>query len=167
MSRAARGVRPRSWRAGAAALAAALSVIPITGCAEGAGDSEGRDESAATNQRRESDSVEFPGPWAAEFAEEYRSAESDLVRQILRHPAISVLYYSAKRNPDNRDEHTIIAECLVRVGVRDSGYSAEDYARESDEIDLSGAAGGSAAGTAAFHSCLVDPLDTLGQGAAR
>lgn len=40
------------------------------------------------------------------------------------------LYTLVKMNPDNRDPYEVMAECLVRVGIRPDGYSSSDYAEE-------------------------------------
>ncbi|MDR0488931.1 MAG: hypothetical protein LBG99_05980 [Propionibacteriaceae bacterium] len=40
------------------------------------------------------------------------------------------LYNGVRINPNNIDPYVIMAECLVRVGIRPDGYSADDYAQE-------------------------------------
>ena len=41
---------------------------------------------------------------------------------------ISGLYFQINRNPENRDEFAIMAECLSRKGLVERSYSAKDYA---------------------------------------
>lgn len=74
--------------------------------------------------------------------------------------AIGSLHSWLRRNPENLDESTILAACLVRAGVVDVGYSAEQYRHdwesESGPLDPDGP------GAAAFRLCNADPLDILG-----
>ena len=41
---------------------------------------------------------------------------------------ISGLYFQINRNPENKDEFAIMADCLSRSGLVEKGYSAKDYA---------------------------------------
>ncbi|RLP77315.1 hypothetical protein D9V32_02365 [Mycetocola tolaasinivorans] len=43
---------------------------------------------------------------------------------------VDFLYWQGKRNPDNLDEFTIVAQCLVDRGIVEPGYSAKDYERD-------------------------------------
>jgi hypothetical protein len=51
---------------------------------------------------------------------------------------LAFLSHEMAGNPENRDVYEIMAECLVRVGLKESGYSAEDYKRdfEADAFDV-------------------------------
>lgn len=40
---------------------------------------------------------------------------------------ISGLYFQINRNPENKDEFAIMADCLSRSGLVEKGYSAKDY----------------------------------------
>ncbi|MDR1264703.1 MAG: hypothetical protein LBK42_03855 [Propionibacteriaceae bacterium] len=46
--------------------------------------------------------------------------------------AIVALQYQIQGNPDHLDTSVIIAQCLVRVGLKPAGYTAEDYQRDFD-----------------------------------
>ncbi|MDR1450701.1 MAG: hypothetical protein LBI84_11005 [Propionibacteriaceae bacterium] len=48
---------------------------------------------------------------------------------------ISALYNFVKGNPDNADFAQIMAECLVRTGLKPVGYSADDYLADSHAED--------------------------------
>lgn len=48
------------------------------------------------------------------------------------HDTIGVIHDLMYANPDNEDTFELMAECLVRLGVKESGYTAEDYAQESE-----------------------------------
>ncbi|WP_121647298.1 hypothetical protein [Mycetocola tolaasinivorans] len=43
---------------------------------------------------------------------------------------VDLLYWQVKRNPENLDEPTIVAKCLVDKGIVAPGYSAQDYERD-------------------------------------
>ncbi|RLP83798.1 hypothetical protein D9V34_03025 [Mycetocola lacteus] len=45
---------------------------------------------------------------------------------------VDFLYWQMKRNPDNLDEFTIVAKCLVDRKKVDPGYGATDYKRDFD-----------------------------------
>jgi len=40
---------------------------------------------------------------------------------------ISYLYTAVHTNPENQDTYSLMAECLVRVGLEDEGYTAAQY----------------------------------------
>lgn len=40
---------------------------------------------------------------------------------------ITSLYYQITRNPDNKDEYAIMADCLSRSGLVEKGFSARNY----------------------------------------
>jgi len=40
---------------------------------------------------------------------------------------ITILYHEVIGNPDHADTATIMAQCLIRVGLRPQGYTAEEY----------------------------------------
>lgn len=61
-----------------------------------------------------------------------------------------------RRNPDNLDENTIMAECLVRKGAVDPSYSARDYAADAPTNDFSFLGG--SAGREHLAECGSDPL---------
>jgi hypothetical protein len=65
-----------------------------------------------------------------------------------------------RRNPENLDEATIMAACLVRLGAVDPGYTAEQY--RSDFESDSGALGPNRPHDAELGQCITDPLDILG-----
>ncbi|WP_345761105.1 hypothetical protein [Diaminobutyricibacter sp. McL0608] len=162
----------------------------------------------------------FAGPWAGEFADHYKEAESDFVREVLKdgkitdqehremtdrfrkclasagvtftdfnpdgsmettfapslgpdraneaevrcsreagENLISSLYFWIKSNPDNLDEPTIMASCLVRKGVVPPVYSPEDFRRDSDTgsypyVDKQ-------SGDEAYTACASDPLGLI------
>ncbi|MCT9870474.1 hypothetical protein [Paenarthrobacter aurescens] len=70
---------------------------------------------------------------------------------------ISGLYYQMGRNPDNRDEFAIMAECLAKSGLAEPGYSAQDYEAGFKEQKYSFDAEDSR-----FRSCSLDPLNLEG-----
>ncbi len=43
---------------------------------------------------------------------------------------ISYLYTNTRNNPNNQDIYSLMAQCLVRVGLRPEGYTADDYRTE-------------------------------------
>lgn len=67
------------------------------------------------------------------------------------------LYYRVERNPDHEDETDIMAACLVRAGLVETGYSGEDYADDAanDEHPFDTSA-------AQFQDCLLSPLPVDG-----
>lgn len=70
--------------------------------------------------------------------------------------SIGALHSWIRRNPDNQDEATIMAACLVRKKVVEPSYSAEHYADDAPEEDFPFFDG--IAGQVAFHECNADPL---------
>jgi hypothetical protein len=71
---------------------------------------------------------------------------------------VAWLYTQIYGNPQHVDNATIMAECLVRVGIRPSGYTAADYKREMSSsngppADMQpGTTGGNK-----LEACTVDP----------
>jgi hypothetical protein len=70
---------------------------------------------------------------------------------------ISGLYFQINRNPENKDEFAIMADCLSRSGLVEKGYSADDYQRDFsrqefpfDESDPG------------YRACGLDPLNLEG-----
>lgn len=68
---------------------------------------------------------------------------------------IGALHSWIRRNPENLDENTIMAACLVRKGAVDPGYTAAAFA--ADLPDQSFPYKG-ASGQVAFQECNADPL---------
>lgn len=66
---------------------------------------------------------------------------------------VEVLYAQIQTNPSNKDMATIMAECLVRVGLAPPGYSRQDYLRDSpaDSFPFD-------SNSTAFGACVRDPL---------
>jgi len=69
---------------------------------------------------------------------------------------ISALHSWIRRNPDNQDENTIMAACLVRKGVVAPSYSADEYAEDDADDDFPYA--DPSAGEEAHRVCDRDPL---------
>lgn len=69
---------------------------------------------------------------------------------------VGALASGVRRNPENLDENTIIAACLVRKGVVAKDYSAEDYARDAARDHY--AYQDPVAGPDALLACDADPL---------
>lgn len=69
---------------------------------------------------------------------------------------VLALHSWIRRNPDNLDENTIMAACLVNKGVVDVAYTAEDYARDVPTLRFPYLAG--VDGATAFNECNADPL---------
>jgi len=42
-------------------------------------------------------------------------------------PLVGSLYTQTRLNPDNVDMYTLMAQCMVRMGLAPEGYTAEDY----------------------------------------
>lgn len=64
-----------------------------------------------------------------------------------------------RRNPQNLDENTIIAECLVRSGLAPRGYDGTDYDRDSSEAETREPPFiTSEAERKAYTDCTIDPL---------
>jgi len=77
---------------------------------------------------------------------------------------IDFLYEQTARNPQNLDEFAIMADCLVRAGVVDPSFTAEDYQEwfdnAEDEEPPYVVPGGR--GQVAFGQCSTDPLGLFG-----
>jgi hypothetical protein len=74
--------------------------------------------------------------------------------------AIGALYSFIRRNPQNLDEATIMAACLVRKAVVDPAYSAKDYAQDAPDQSFPYLPG--VDGEAAFNDCNSDPSGLYG-----
>jgi len=74
--------------------------------------------------------------------------------------SVGALHSWIRRNPDNLDEHEIMAACLVRKGVVDPSYGAKDYTESFDTESFPYF--DQAAGEAARRSCNLDPLGLYG-----
>lgn len=68
---------------------------------------------------------------------------------------IGALHSWVRRNPENLDDDTIIAACLVRKGAVDSSYSAADFAADEEDLSIPYLPG---FGDASFAECNSDPL---------
>lgn len=66
---------------------------------------------------------------------------------------VTALADQVRRNPDHLDEFTIMAECLVRLGAVDAGYTADDYAHDMTSP------GGTVLASEKFAACNADPLN--------
>ncbi|GAB2985440.1 hypothetical protein [Frigoribacterium salinisoli] len=69
---------------------------------------------------------------------------------------IGALHSWIRRNPDNQDENTIMAACLVRKGVVEPSYSADQYAEDYADDDFPYT--DPTAGEEADLECNADPL---------
>lgn len=69
------------------------------------------------------------------------------------------LYFAMKRNPQNLDEATITAACLVKKKVVPQAYSASDYARDTPTRAYPFT--DAARGEKAMQECDTDPLGLL------
>ncbi|MBT8163542.1 MULTISPECIES: hypothetical protein [Arthrobacter] len=67
---------------------------------------------------------------------------------------ISGLYFQINRNPENRDESAIMAECLSRKGLVERNYSAKDYEAASGDQNFP-----FDAADPRFRACGLDPLN--------
>ncbi|MDR3067959.1 MAG: hypothetical protein LBU50_00430 [Cellulomonas sp.] len=72
---------------------------------------------------------------------------------------VGALYTIMRSNPDNLDVPTIMAECLVRKGMRPSGYNGNAYSSEMESVELSDF---SPDQQDILLSCSADPLGILG-----
>lgn len=68
---------------------------------------------------------------------------------------IGALHSWLRRNPQNLDEDTIMAACLVRKKAVEPGYTASEYAKDSKDDTIPFVA---ASGQAVFAECSNDPL---------
>jgi hypothetical protein len=46
--------------------------------------------------------------------------------------SVGLLYEQIRRNPEQKDEATIVVDCLHDAGIVDSGYTAAEYQRDLD-----------------------------------
>ena len=69
---------------------------------------------------------------------------------------VSVLYYMVKGNPENVEQETLIAECLVREGVVEPGFTGQDFTEMMDSGDLPWAPGDER-----VEPCMKDPLGLI------
>lgn len=199
----------------AAALVALVITTGLSACSGPAASTE-RLSTASAEPTYRGAVPEFSGPWAADFAEAYRSTASETVRRILAKGSITDQDYAAVssayvtcmadrgytveidgpageatisggpaggdalavdatcngdmavisalrndilRNPQHRDEDTIVAACLVRRGLAPRTYTAKDYASDlqSQEFPFGTSARG-------FAECTSDPLGLVSGG---
>lgn len=82
--------------------------------------------------------------------------QMDECSEISGEAAIGALHSWIRRNPQNLDEDTIMADCLVRKGVVDASYSASDYADDGPAADFP--FHDVITGETAFRECNADPL---------
>lgn len=68
---------------------------------------------------------------------------------------IGALHSWIRRNPENLDDDTIIAACLVRKGAVDPSYSGQDFAADEEDLSIPYLTG---FGEATFVECNADPL---------
>lgn len=73
---------------------------------------------------------------------------------------VGYLYFAMQRNPQNLDEATIMADCLVRSKVAPKGYTGADYLRDAPTMSFPSADGPE--GAAALEACAADPLNLFG-----
>lgn len=78
----------RASRIASVAVAVLVAAAALTACSPSASDSQDR-ASGAPSPAFDGEVPEFTGPWAAEFAEAYRSTRSELVHEILKKGAIT------------------------------------------------------------------------------
>ncbi|MDR1450558.1 MAG: hypothetical protein LBI84_10265 [Propionibacteriaceae bacterium] len=71
---------------------------------------------------------------------------------------ISALHTFTRSNPENEDSLLLIARCLVRVGLRPEGYSADDYGSEAMSGVFEGWLQPDAPENERFSACQKDPL---------
>ncbi|MDR1264705.1 MAG: hypothetical protein LBK42_03865 [Propionibacteriaceae bacterium] len=70
--------------------------------------------------------------------------------------AIDALHYQIQGNPDHIDFAVIMAQCLVRVGLKPEGYTADDY-----KADFSSGVFDDYYDNTKFVSCNDDPAHTV------
>ncbi|MCL1923227.1 MAG: hypothetical protein FWG15_05155 [Propionibacteriaceae bacterium] len=75
---------------------------------------------------------------------------------------VSDLYYQMNINPDNVDFSQLMADCLIRTGLRPSSYTASNYINEfeSGDIFLEFESPESSPQAAKFWECNSNPLGT-------
>jgi hypothetical protein len=81
-------------------------------------------------------------------------------REVGEYP-ISPFYFRVKANPQNLDDVTITAECLVRKKAVAPGYTAKDYKR--DAVDFSFPFLDEEEGRRVLEVCTYDPLGLIGE----
>lgn len=69
---------------------------------------------------------------------------------------VAVLYYMIKANPENVEQETLVAECLVRAGVVEPGFTGQDFTEVMDSGDLPWSPGDER-----IEPCFKDPLGLL------
>lgn len=69
---------------------------------------------------------------------------------------VAVLYYMMKGNPENVAQETLIAECLVREGVVEPGFTGQDFTEMMDSGDTPWAPGDER-----VEPCMKDPLGLI------
>ena len=82
--------------------------------------------------------------------------QMDECSEVSGEGAIGALHSWIRRNPQNLDEDTIMADCLVHKGVVDESYSASEYAHDAPAADFPFR--DEIAGVTAFQQCNADPL---------
>ena len=70
---------------------------------------------------------------------------------------ISGLYFQINRNPENKDEFAIMADCLSRSGLVEKGYSADDYQSAFSQQDFP-----FDESDPRYRACGLDPLNLEG-----
>jgi hypothetical protein len=78
-------------------------------------------EAAVVGGANDVPSVEMAGVDIDSLTREIYACQSDWVGRI------DELYRTMQVNPENRDWHSLVAECLVREGLAPPGFSGEDY----------------------------------------
>ena len=71
---------------------------------------------------------------------------------------VGSMYAWIRRNPENLDDDTIIAACMIREGAVDPSYSAEDFVVDEPEQTFPYLPG---FGDEVFTKCNADPLGLL------
>lgn len=99
-----------------------------------------------------SSEISFPPSMSSEAAHEKMGECS---RSSGEYP-IGALFAWMQRNPDHRDEDTIMAECLVRERAVAPGYGATEYA--ADTPSGTWPFPDEARGREALETCAADPL---------
>ncbi|MCM6763172.1 hypothetical protein NB037_12160 [Rathayibacter sp. ZW T2_19] len=74
--------------------------------------------------------------------------------------SLGALHSWISRNPDNEDQAVLMVDCMVRAGLVDSAYTADDWTRENAASSLPASV--PADGAEAYEECVADPLGVLG-----
>jgi hypothetical protein len=69
---------------------------------------------------------------------------------------VADLYWSMAGNPDNEDMFVIMSECLVRIGLKPSGYTPDQYKLDLEQGVFDRIEVGST-DAEKFHACNLDP----------